>query len=51
MSQLGEQCVFISAANRTNIDELRLRLTSMVKEIHLVRVSELFGRNSEPCPP
>lgn len=43
MSQLGEQCVFISAANRTNIDELRLRLTSMVKEIHLVRYPNYLG--------
>lgn len=43
MSQLGEQCVFISAANRTNIDELRLRLTSMVKEIHLARYPNYLG--------
>lgn len=37
MSQLGEDCVFISAANRTNIDELRNRLTRLVRELHLRR--------------
>lgn len=43
MSQLGEHCVFISAANRTNIDELRQRLTTLVKELHLVRYPNYLG--------
>ena len=37
LSRIHGECVFISAVNRVNIDELRNRLTKMVKKIHLKR--------------
>ena len=37
MARLGENCVFISARNSTNIDELRRLLYTRAREIHLSR--------------
>jgi GTP-binding protein HflX len=37
LSRIHGECVFISAVNRVNMDELRNRLTKMVKKIHLKR--------------
>lgn len=37
MSKLSGSCVFISATNRVNIEELRFRLMDMVKDIHYQR--------------
>lgn len=37
MARLGDNCVFISARNATNIDELRSLLYARAREIHLTR--------------
>lgn len=37
MSKLGENCVFVSAAKRENIEELKSLLYERVKEIHIQR--------------
>ena len=37
MNQLPENCIFISAKNKTNIDELKEILYQRVKEIHVTR--------------
>ena len=37
MSNLNSQCVFISAANKQNIDEFKSELYEKVKELHLKR--------------
>jgi GTP-binding protein HflX len=42
MNQLAGECVFISAAKRTNIDELRKRLMELVKEVHFRRYPNLL---------
>jgi GTP-binding protein HflX len=42
MAQLGGGCVFISATDRNNIDELRGRLMELVKEVHFRRYPNLL---------
>ncbi len=42
MSKLSGECVFISATNRDNIDELRKRLMALVSEIHIRRYPNLL---------
>ena len=37
MSKLHENCIFISAKNRTNLDELRKLIYDKVKTIHIER--------------
>lgn len=37
MSKLNTPCIFISAANRENIDELRSVLYKMVRDMHVIR--------------
>jgi GTP-binding protein HflX len=37
MNRMHENCVFISAKQSTNIDELKRRLYDMAKQIHLTR--------------
>ncbi|MDR0874472.1 MAG: GTPase HflX [Prevotellaceae bacterium] len=37
MSKLNENCIFISARNKTNIDELKALVYQKVKEIHVQR--------------
>ena len=37
MGKLGKDCIFISAKNKTNIDELKEMLYERVKEIHITR--------------
>ena len=37
MSRLGEDCIFISAKNKENIDALRAPLYERVKAIHIKR--------------
>lgn len=37
MNKLGDNCIFISAKNKTNIDELKDMLYERVKEIHISR--------------
>ena len=37
MSKLGDNCIFISAKNKDNIDELKSMLYERVKEIHTMR--------------
>ncbi|MDR1723333.1 MAG: GTPase HflX [Tannerella sp.] len=37
MNRMPENCLFISAANKINIDELKERLYARVKEIHVTR--------------
>ena len=37
MSKLGDNCIFISAKNKDNIDELKVMLYERVKEIHTMR--------------
>lgn len=37
MNKLGDGCIFISAKNKTNIDELKDMLYERVKEIHITR--------------
>lgn len=37
MNKLGDDCIFISAKNKTNIDELKDMLYERVKEIHITR--------------
>lgn len=37
MAKMNDNCVFISAKKATNIDELKARLYSMAREIHLSR--------------
>ncbi|MBQ8056514.1 MAG: GTPase HflX [Paludibacteraceae bacterium] len=37
MAKLGENCLFISAKNKTNIDELKTMLYKKAKEIHVTR--------------
>lgn len=37
MARLGDNCVFISARNATNVDELRSLLYARAREIHLTR--------------
>ena len=37
MSKLNENCIFISAKNRSNIDELKALIYQRVKEIHVMR--------------
>jgi GTP-binding protein HflX len=37
MSKLNTPCIFISAANRENVDELRDVLYKMVKDMHVIR--------------
>jgi GTP-binding protein HflX len=42
MSKLAGGCVFISATDRQNIDELRTRIMDMVKEVHFRRYPNLL---------
>lgn len=42
MGQLGHGCVFISAVNRSNIEELRSRIMELVKEVHFRRYPNLL---------
>ena len=35
MAKLGEDCIFISAKNKTNIDELREIMYRRVRELHV----------------
>lgn len=37
MAKMNDNCVFISARNGTNIDELKAKLYAMAREIHLTR--------------
>ena len=37
MNKLPDQCIFISAKNKTNIDELKALMYQHVKEIHVTR--------------
>ncbi|MDR1624238.1 MAG: GTPase HflX [Tannerellaceae bacterium] len=37
MSKMGDNCIFISARNRTNIEALKILLYERVKEIHIAR--------------
>ncbi len=37
MARMGEQCIFISAAQKQNIDGLRILLYERVKELHIAR--------------
>mgnify|MGYP001241805823 CR=1 FL=1 len=37
MSKLNENCMFISAKEKTNIDELKTLIYNKVKEIHIQR--------------
>ena len=37
MAKMKDNCVFISAKKGTNIDELKARLYTMAREIHLTR--------------
>ena len=37
MAQMNDNCIFISARERINIDELKSRLYEMAKEIHMKR--------------
>ena len=37
MSRMDDDCIFVSAANKTNIDELKKRLYERVKAIHIQR--------------
>jgi GTP-binding protein HflX len=37
MSKMGDNCIFISAKNRTNIEPLKTLLYERVKEIHITR--------------
>lgn len=47
MNKLPGTCVFISAANRNNIDELRQQLMERVKEIHFRRYPNLLYKGDE----
>ncbi len=47
MNKLPGTCVFISAANRNNIDELRQQLMERVKEIHFRRYPNLLYKGTE----
>ena len=42
IGKLQTDCVFISATNKTNVAELRARLTEMVKEHHFKRYPNYF---------
>ena len=46
MAKMNDNCVFISARKGTNIDELKQRLYSMAREIHLSR----FPLQRPPLP-
>ena len=35
MAKLGENCIFISARQKTNIDELKKMLYNKVRELHV----------------
>ena len=35
MAKLGENCIFISARKKTNIDEFRQMLYAKVRELHV----------------
>ncbi len=37
MAKMNDNCIFISAKNKTNIDELKSKLYEMAKEIHMKR--------------
>ena len=37
MARLGEDCVFISAKNKDNIDALRQLMYDLIKAIHIQR--------------
>ena len=37
MAKMNDNCVFISARKGTNIDELKDKLYTMAREIHLAR--------------
>lgn len=45
ISKIPGTCIFISAVNRTNVEELRLTLTEKVKELHFLRYPNYFGKN------
>lgn len=42
IGKLGTDCVFISATNKINIDELRSKLMDIVKELHYKRYPNYF---------
>jgi len=42
MSKAPGGCVFISAVDRQNIDELRMRIMDLVKEVHFRRYPNLL---------
>ncbi|MBP6649514.1 MAG: GTPase HflX [Bacteroidia bacterium] len=46
ISTIQGTCIFISAVNRTNVEELRLKLTEMVKELHFVRYPNYLDNDS-----
>ncbi|MBK6445267.1 MAG: GTPase HflX [Bacteroidetes bacterium] len=46
ISNIQGTCIFISAVNRTNVEELRLKLTEMVKELHFVRYPNYLDNDS-----
>lgn len=45
ISKIPGTCIFISAVNRTNVEELRLTLTAKVKELHFQRYPNYLERN------
>jgi GTP-binding protein HflX len=47
ISKLGTDCVFISATNKINIDELRSKLMTIVKELHYKRYPNYFFKPGE----
>ncbi|MFM9050810.1 MAG: GTPase HflX [Bacteroidota bacterium] len=47
MGHLGGSCVFISATDRQNMDELRKKLMDLVKEIHFRRYPNLLYKQPE----
>ena len=53
MSKLNENCIFISAHERSNIDEFKALLYQKVKEIHITRfpyndfIYQIYDENAE----
>lgn len=47
ISKIPGTCIFISAVNRTNLEELRLTLTAKVKELHFQRYPNYLERNNQ----
>ena len=53
MARMGDNAVFISAKNGTNIDELKARIYAVAKEIHLSRFpyNDLLYQHYEDAEP